>query len=65
MSKIRKAVAAFGGTFVGAGLAYLKAAGTFDAATVAQAVGAGVAAGLLSAIAVYMAPANAVSSYRG
>lgn len=58
MSKIRKAVAAFGGTFVGAGLAYMRGAGKFDAATVAQAAGAGVAAGLLAALAVYMAPAN-------
>jgi hypothetical protein len=57
MSRISKALAALAAG-VAAALASLQAAGHVDSDTVAQAVGAGVAAALIAGIATYAAPKN-------
>ena len=58
LARIRKALAAAGGGFVAGAAAYLKAAGHVDLNTVAQAVGAGVAAAILAGVVTSLAPAN-------
>lgn len=57
--RISKALGAARGGFVAGAGAYLAAAGKLDVKTVAEAIGAGVAAALIAGIATYAAPKNA------
>jgi hypothetical protein len=59
LARIRKALGAAGGGFVGGAVVYLKTAGHVDGDTIAGAAGAGVTAAIVAFLAAYFTKANA------
>lgn len=57
--RISKALGAARGGFVAGAGAYLAAAGKLDVKTIAEAIGAGVAAAIIAGVGAYMAKPNA------
>lgn len=59
LARIRKALGAAAGGFVGGAAVYLKSASHVDGDTIAGATGAGVTAGIIAFLATYFTKANA------